>query len=126
MGDEMGFPDQVFPKKRKPRKQKWDVDMVEVYKKIDEGRSVISVANELHIPRRTLYRCHDFYQKTIPESEQRISLTGGRGKKIILDMEDVYQQLSSGESVERVARQYGISTKTIYRHANKNQKKDPR
>ncbi len=55
------------------------IDMAYVYGELDKGRTVESVAKELKISRRTLYRCHDMYQAQVPENEKRCGLTDGRG-----------------------------------------------
>ena len=122
--DEMGLPAQNLQKTRKSRKKKWDVDMPEIYKEIDEGRSVQSIVEEMDIPRRSLYRCHDDYQKNVPEGQKRSSLTNGRRTKKIFDMDEVFRMLFDGKSVEAVAKKMGVSTRTIYRHAAMENKKN--
>lgn len=95
------------------------IDMAYVYGELDKGRTVESVAKELNISRRTLYRCHDMYQAQVPENEKRRGLTGGRGRKKIIDMDVVFEELSQGKSVAAVARELKVSEKTLYRHASK-------
>ena len=45
------------------REKQSAIDMAYVYEQIDAGRSVKSLAEELHVSRTTLYRHHKKYQE---------------------------------------------------------------
>ena len=44
------------------------IDMEYVYTQIEEGRTVQSIAEELHVSRSTIYRRHAVYQKSKAEN----------------------------------------------------------
>lgn len=46
---------------------KKSVDMKYVYGEIQKGRSILSIAEELHVSRATIYRRHHEYQKNRKE-----------------------------------------------------------
>lgn len=52
------------------RARKSSIDMAYVYEQIDAGRSVKSLAEELHVSRSTLYRHHKKYQEEHPDTQE--------------------------------------------------------
>lgn len=98
------------------------VDMTYVYTEIDNGRTVKSLASELKISRSTLYRYHEDYQMRNLKNPKRKYLTNGRGRTKQINMAEVYKKLREGRSLVSVARELGVSTKTLYRHAEQNEK----
>lgn len=103
-------------KKDLPRKK--SIDMEQVYWDLDHGLSAKEVAKQLGINERTLYRRHKQYQEGLPEAKRRTVLvrkrrTTGRQTKAI-PMEWVYDQVDAGHTVEEVAGQLHVGTRTIY------------
>lgn len=95
-------------------------NMEYIYHEIDKGRSVSSLAKELGVSRAGLYVWHQKYQKQAGGS--RVTLTNGRGTEKKIDMALVYKKLNEGQSLSSIARELGVSTKTIYRHAEKEER----
>lgn len=87
-----------------------------IYSQIDQGRSVKSLAIEMGVASRTLYRWHENYQKRTGGT--RKSLTAGRGAKKKIDMDLVYKKLNEGQTVSAIAKELDVCTRTIYRHAS--------
>lgn len=97
--------------------EKESIDMEKVYHDLDNGVSVKEVAEGLGINERTLYRRHKKYQEGLPEAKRRAVLvrqrrTGRQSKAI--PMEWVYAQVDAGHTVEEVAGQLHVGTRTIY------------
>ena len=95
-------------------------NMEYIYSEIDKGRSVSSLAKELGVSRAGLYVWHKKYQKEV--GGKRLTLTNGRGATKKIEMDEVYRRLSEGQSLAAIARELGISTRTIYRHAEKEER----
>ena len=60
-----------------------DIDIEEVYKEIDSGKTISQVAKELGVCRQTLYNRHKEYQKQFEKKEEGFSI-----RKTLLESTD--------------------------------------
>ena len=48
--------------------------------------------------------------------DKKDTLTNGRGARKMIDMAYVYEQIALGRTVTSIAKEIGVSRRTIYRH----------
>ena len=81
-----------------------------IYKQIDEDVPYEEIANRTGLSSKTIYRISK--GRSGEERERK------RGRKSTIDqstIESIYKQIDEGVSYEEIAKQKGVSTKTIYR-----------
>ena len=60
-----------------------NVDIEQVYREIDSGKSIVQIAKELGVSRQTLYNRHKEYQKQFEKKEEGFSI-----RKTLLESTD--------------------------------------
>lgn len=55
--------------------------------------------------------------------DEKDTLTKGRGARKTIDMAYVYEQIALGRTVTSIAKELGVSRRTIYRHHERNKEK---